>query len=136
VVSVVYKPLVGNTLKEETNRILDLYSMKFPQKFNPSVSSGKDKLHSDVNVGEVTYDNRLEVEDQASEDDSHEIIDELLMFSRQEVVDIFKVSLPTLKDWEKKGIIPKAVRLGNRVYFRRVDIINHIKASNSEINKT
>ena len=63
------------------------------------------------------------------EDSSIENRDELLLLSRQEVADIFRITLPTLSDWEKRGVIPKAIRMGRRVYYQKYEIINHINAS-------
>lgn len=43
--------------------------------------------------------------------------------TRKEVSKIFSVSLVTIADWSKKGIL-KPFRIGNRVRFRRIDIEN------------
>lgn len=44
------------------------------------------------------------------------------LFTRQEVANIFSVSLVTLRDWEKNKIIPPPIRKGSRVYWRAADI--------------
>lgn len=41
--------------------------------------------------------------------------------SRKEVADLFGVSLVTVNDWSKKGILT-AYKIANRVYFKRHEI--------------
>jgi excisionase family DNA binding protein len=41
--------------------------------------------------------------------------------TRSELADIFKVTLPTISDWSKKGII-KPYRLGKLVRFKRSEV--------------
>lgn len=41
--------------------------------------------------------------------------------SRQQVADMFGISLVTVGEWTQKGILT-AYRLGNRVYFKRHEI--------------
>ena len=48
------------------------------------------------------------------------------LYSREEVAAIYNVSFVTLRDWEKNKIIPKPIRMGSRVYWRKADIINDI----------
>jgi predicted DNA-binding transcriptional regulator AlpA len=43
--------------------------------------------------------------------------------TRKEVCDLFRISLPTLHDWERQGvIIPPKVRLNGRVRYRRDEV--------------
>ena len=49
------------------------------------------------------------------------------LLTRNEVAKIYKTSLVTLRQWEKKGIIPKPIRKRTRVLFRKSDILNIIK---------
>jgi len=44
------------------------------------------------------------------------------LLSREETAKLYKVSFVTLRDWEKKGLIPEPIRIGSRVYFRKTDI--------------
>ncbi len=53
--------------------------------------------------------------------------DEELM-TRTEVAKLYKTSLVTLRQWEVDGIIPKPIRKGTRVYFRKSDIYNDINS--------
>lgn len=46
--------------------------------------------------------------------------------TRQETADLLRVSLPTLTNYVKRGIIP-ANRISNRVLFRRSDIEQSLK---------
>ncbi|MGX1022867.1 helix-turn-helix domain-containing protein [Psychroflexus sp. MBR-150] len=41
--------------------------------------------------------------------------------TRNELADIFKVTLPTISDWSKKGIL-KPYRLGKLVRFKRSEV--------------
>lgn len=43
------------------------------------------------------------------------------LLTRKETAEYFQVSLPTLREWEKKGDI-KPIRKGNRVYFRESEL--------------
>ncbi len=48
------------------------------------------------------------------------------LLTRKEVAKIFRTSLVTLRQWEKDGIIPKPLRKGSRVFFRKSDILDDI----------
>ena len=52
--------------------------------------------------------------------------DELL--SREQTADLLKISLPTLLDWRKKGIV-KPYKMGNRVYYKRAEIMETLEKS-------
>ena len=41
--------------------------------------------------------------------------------TRQKLADLFAVSLPTVDNWVKTGLIP-AMRIGSRVFFNRFDV--------------
>lgn len=47
-------------------------------------------------------------------------------YSREEASEMLKTSLTTLNTWTKSGLI-KAHRLGGRVYYKHVEIINAMK---------
>ena len=51
--------------------------------------------------------------------------------SRQDTADFFKVSLPTIHDWTKKGIL-KPYKMGNRTYYKKTELIAKIQSSNSD----
>ena len=51
------------------------------------------------------------------------------VMSRDEVSKMLDISLPTLNQWEKDGVIPKPKRLGKRVYFIRKDLINFLEST-------
>lgn len=46
--------------------------------------------------------------------------------SREEVSKMLKVSLPTLNEWSKRGIV-QSYRIGNRVLYRLDEIIQSVK---------
>lgn len=48
------------------------------------------------------------------------------LLTRDQVADFFKISLVTLRDWEVNCIIPPAIRIGSRVYWRAADIYDII----------
>jgi DNA-binding GntR family transcriptional regulator len=48
------------------------------------------------------------------------------LLSRRQVADLYNVSFVTLRDWEKNKIIPRAIRKGTRVYWRKADILNDV----------
>ena len=43
------------------------------------------------------------------------------LITRAEVVKILGISLPTLNDWTKRGIIP-ALRIGSRIRYKKHDV--------------
>ncbi|SHJ66549.1 Helix-turn-helix domain-containing protein [Maribacter aquivivus] len=45
------------------------------------------------------------------------------LMTRQEVVEYFKISFPTLHQWTKHGILV-SYRMGNRVYYKRSEILD------------
>ena len=49
-----------------------------------------------------------------------------VLITRKEVAKFYKISLPTLWRWEKKGSIPKAIRIGGSVKWRKSDILNDL----------
>ena len=48
------------------------------------------------------------------------------LLTRKEVAKLFHTSFVTLRQWEKDGIIPKPIRKGSRVFFRKSDVFNDI----------
>lgn len=41
--------------------------------------------------------------------------------TRREVAKLFKISLVTVHDWTKKGIL-QAYKIGNKVYYKRLEV--------------
>ena len=41
--------------------------------------------------------------------------------SRQDIATLFQVTVTTVHDWTRKGIL-KAYKVGNRVYFKRAEV--------------
>ena len=48
------------------------------------------------------------------------------LLSRKDVAGMYGVSYVTLRAWEKDRIIPKPIRKGSRVYWRKSDVISDI----------
>jgi len=48
------------------------------------------------------------------------------LITRKEAAQIYGVSLPTLHEWTKKGIIP-AQRIGTRIRYKRADVYASLK---------
>lgn len=48
------------------------------------------------------------------------------LITRNEVSEILRVSLVTLNDWTKKGLLP-AYKCGNRVYYKRSEVTEALK---------
>lgn len=51
------------------------------------------------------------------------------LLTRKQVAELFKTSLVTLRQWEKDGIIPKPIRKGSRVFFRKSEIMADISTN-------
>lgn len=57
--------------------------------------------------------------------------DEAKLYTRKETANFLKISLPTLHDWTKSGVV-KAYRIGNRVLYKYEEIaqaLNQIQTS-------
>lgn len=48
------------------------------------------------------------------------------MMSRKQTAKMLCISLPTLHDWTKEGLI-KAYRIGNRVLYKKIDVNQALK---------
>ncbi|MCJ7447162.1 MAG: helix-turn-helix domain-containing protein [Bacteroidales bacterium] len=48
--------------------------------------------------------------------------------SRFEVVELLKISLPTLNNWTKKGIL-QSYRIGNRVLYKQNEVVQALIAT-------
>ena len=46
---------------------------------------------------------------------------ETVYITRRQVADFFKITLVTVHDWTKKGILT-AYKIANRVYYKRVEV--------------
>ncbi len=57
------------------------------------------------------------------------------LLSRKQVSQIYNVSFVTLRDWEKNKIIPRPIRRGTRVYWRKSDIIENINNKGGKYGK-
>ncbi|MBR9775367.1 MAG: helix-turn-helix domain-containing protein [Cytophagales bacterium] len=65
-----------------------------------------------------------------SESNTNAPTQEIKLLSRQETAQLLGVSLVTIHNWVKGGII-KAYRVGNKVRFKEPDILEALKQINS-----
>lgn len=49
------------------------------------------------------------------------------LMTRQEVADFFQISLVTVHDWTKKGILLSGYRIGHRIRYKRSDIVKSLE---------
>lgn len=49
------------------------------------------------------------------------------LISRNELLELFKITSPTLREWIKKGNIPKPIKKGRFHYFKLVEINESLK---------
>ncbi|GAA4968074.1 helix-turn-helix domain-containing protein [Algibacter aquimarinus] len=56
------------------------------------------------------------------------------LFSRENTADILCVSLPTLHEWTKEGIL-NSYRIGGRVLYKEEDILNALKKTNFDLKR-
>lgn len=52
-----------------------------------------------------------------------------MLMRRKELAEYFKVSLVTISDWSKKGIL-HPYRVGNRVFYKKQEILDLVNRSN------
>jgi excisionase family DNA binding protein len=55
--------------------------------------------------------------------------DENQLLTRQQVADLFSVSLVTIWDWTRKDILP-AYKIGNKVRFKKGEVLLALQKSN------
>ncbi len=55
------------------------------------------------------------------------------LISRKQAAQLFQVSLVTLNDWAKKGFIP-FYRMNRRVYYKKSEVLNSLRAVNRKQN--
>jgi excisionase family DNA binding protein len=51
--------------------------------------------------------------------------------TRREVADLFSVSLPTVHEWARRGIVT-SYRMGNRVFYKRAEVEGAVKPNNGK----
>jgi hypothetical protein len=76
------------------------------------------------NVREQLLNFRTELEKKASQNTGKELL------TRKETSEYFDVSLVTIHDWSKSGIL-KPYKVGNRTYFKRSEIMEVVNQSNN-----
>lgn len=57
----------------------------------------------------------------------------VMFLTRKETAQFFQISLFTVHDWMKKGII-KPYKAGNRTYFKKSELIEVLNSSNTSVN--
>ena len=57
--------------------------------------------------------------------------DSEVFLTRKETAEFFKISLYTIHDWVKKGII-KPYKAGNRTYFKQSELVEVLNNSNNQ----
>lgn len=73
-------------------------------------------------------DERLKAQlDELKENFAPQQPDEFL--GRKETAELLKISLTALHDWMNKGIL-KPYKMGNKTYFRRVEVVETLLNSN------
>ena len=55
------------------------------------------------------------------------IVQQSKFISRKEVASLLKISLPTLNEWSKLGML-KSYKMGNRVLYNQEEVLNAIAA--------
>lgn len=60
--------------------------------------------------------------------ENYQPIQPIELMSRKETADFFKVSLVTITNWVKYGILT-SYKIGNRVFFKRSELISAMYAS-------
>jgi len=109
---------------------LELFSQAFPENIiAPKLSSQKTSSDELPFAGKKVDDNKCEEHTNDIKSDKTE--SELTLLTRKETAALFNITLPTLSTWEKSGSIPKAIRTGGRVYFRKIDLEKHLEATNN-----
>jgi len=55
------------------------------------------------------------------------------LISRKRVCELLCISLPTLYRWRRKGFLPAAIYLGNKVLFKKIEILKIIEDGGIEM---
>jgi|GEM_PF-2661776 len=134
VINTVYGSIEGGSLEKETNTLYDFISSEFEDTVNEGHIENNELSVGLIEKGSTAH----EVGEDSSEDKSSSkgeeeaASDEMVLLTRKETAAIFGITLPTLAVWEKNGSIPKAIRTGSRVYFRKSEILEHLNSNKDE----
>lgn len=79
------------------------------------VQMTKDELMQDFEQVVRKVVNQMQVEQQVSKN-------EKLTYTRDETAELLNVSLTTLHNWNKKGILKPTTKIGKLVYYSKSDI--------------
>ncbi len=60
--------------------------------------------------------------------------DETVLLTRKEVAKMLEISLPTLHNWVKSGVLT-AYRIGNKVRFKQDEVLNSLQSINHKNTK-
>lgn len=85
-------------------------------------------LLNGISLSDIKEVLREVLEEQSNEFTKSENSDNPEYLSRKEVAKLLKISLTTLNDWSKQGIV-QSYRIGNRVLYKR----NEIESSISKV---
>ena len=58
-----------------------------------------------------------------------------ILLTRQETAEMLSISLVSLWDWQRKGILP-AYRIGNKVRYKKSEVLNSLKQMNNFKNQS
>lgn len=75
------------------------------------------------NVREQLQNLRIELQQKATPNGKD-------LMTRKETAEFFAISLVTIHDWSKSGIL-KPYKVGNRTYFKRTEIMEVVNQSNN-----
>ncbi|PZU24449.1 MAG: DNA-binding protein [Chryseobacterium sp.] len=80
----------------------------------------KDELMQDFEQVVRKVVNQMQVEQQASKN-------EKLTYTRDETAELLNVSLTTLYNWNKKGILKPTTKIGKLVYYSKNEVLSKLK---------
>lgn len=64
--------------------------------------------------------NQMQFEQQTLKDEKH-------AYTRDETAEILNVSLTTLHNWNKQGILKPSAKVGKRVYYSKDEVLSRLK---------
>lgn len=90
----------------------------------------KNILFSEISLEELKTAISEAVKSEVNKLNLHKPPSETEYITRQETAEILGISLPTLNDWSKRGIIP-SYRIASRVRYKKAEVENSLSQVHS-----
>ena len=114
------KELIENSVKSDESQKSEIDFKETLSKLNDSIIELNEDDFKNLIVGAIS-DSPLEHNGQSNEKNG------VNLYTRVEMANELKISLPTLRKWTVKKIIPNHIKLGGFVYYDKQQVLDFLK---------